>query len=92
MTITPATEIAPVDDVAFRELQDDAVLLNLATGRYYGMNRVATRAWTLLAGGSNFGQTIAQLATEFDVEQAVLERDLTAWLQLLLDKGLVRQR
>jgi len=36
------------DDVLFRELDGEAVLLNLKTGIYFGLNPVATRMWQLI--------------------------------------------
>lgn len=90
--VSRAAVVVPAEDVAFREIQREAVLLSLNTGRYYGMNAVATRAWTLFAGGSTFGAVIDQLETEFDVMPAVLERDLTSWLESLVRAGLVHVR
>ncbi|PYO19380.1 MAG: hypothetical protein DMD85_18645 [Candidatus Rokuibacteriota bacterium] len=34
-------------DVVFRELEGEMVLLNLATGVYFGLDPVGTRIWTL---------------------------------------------
>jgi hypothetical protein len=91
MAMSRSTVIVPVTDVAFREIDREAVLLSLGTGHYYGMNEVATRAWALLTGGASLGDVVAQLQGEFDVAADVLERDLTTWLTMLVDKGLVRE-
>lgn len=91
MPVSRSTVILPVEDVAFREIDREAVLLSLGSGHYYGMNQVATRAWTLLAGGASLGDVVTQLVTEFDVRADVLEADLAAWLALLIEKGLVRE-
>jgi len=37
------------DDVVFRDLAGEAVILNLASGIYFGLNEVGTRMWNLLA-------------------------------------------
>ena len=79
-------------DVAFREIDEEAVVLNLESGTYFGLNRVATRAWGLLAEGRSFGDTLLELEREFDVEADTLERDVRAWLQSVVDKGLLQHR
>jgi hypothetical protein len=92
MPVSLATVVAPADDVAFREIDREAVVLNLTSGRYFGLNGVATRAWQLLAGGAPVGVVIDRLHAEFDVHRDVVERDVTSWVSALIDKGLVRAR
>jgi hypothetical protein len=92
MAVSRSTVIIPVTDVAFREIDRESVLLHLGSGHYYGMNQVGTRAWTLLIDGMPLGAVIDRLEQEFDVTADVLERDLSAWLTVLLDKGLVREQ
>jgi hypothetical protein len=92
MPISRTTIIVPIEDVAFREIDREAVLLNLASGHYYGMNQAGTRAWMLLVDGLSLGAVVDRLVEEFDVPADVLERDLAAWLTMLLDKGLVREQ
>jgi hypothetical protein len=92
MAVSRSTVIAPVADVAFREIDRESVLLHLGSGHYYGMNQVGTRAWSLLIDGLPLGAVIDKLQEEFDVTAEVLDRDLSAWLAILIDKGLVRER
>ena len=42
------TSLAVPDDVIFRELDGEAILLNLATGMYFGLDQVGTRLWALI--------------------------------------------
>lgn len=92
MAVSPSTIVTPVDDVAFREIDQEAVILNLATGRYFGLNGVATRAWLLLAQGLSVGEAVRRLGEEYDVAADVLERDVIGWVETLLDRGLVTER
>lgn len=92
MAVSPSTIVTPVDDVAFREIDREAVILNLATGRYFGLNGVATRAWLLLAQGLSVGEAVRRLGDEYDVAADVLERDVIGWVETLLDRGLVTER
>jgi hypothetical protein len=49
------------DDVVFRELEGEAVLLNLETGVYFGLNEVGTRIWSLLQERVSLKQVLERL-------------------------------
>jgi hypothetical protein len=78
------------EDVIFRELDGEAIILNLATGNYFGLDAVGTRLWTLLAESGALQGAVDVMAAEFDVDRQVLERDVLDLMDALLDKGLVR--
>jgi hypothetical protein len=77
------------DDVIFRELDREAVLLDLSSGRYYGLNAVGTRLWTLLAGGADVEAIVEALAAEFDAETALITQDVRELLADLTERGLI---
>jgi hypothetical protein len=68
--------IAIPDDVLFRELDGEGVLLNLNTGIYFGLNPVATRTWQLAAEQRSLARVLDALLVEFDVDRDVLAKDL----------------
>jgi hypothetical protein len=76
-------------DVIFRDLEGEAVLLDLASGRYFGLNPVGTRVWTLLASGATVDAAIAALAAEFDADAGQIARDVEALLTEMIARGLV---
>jgi hypothetical protein len=77
------------EDVMFRELEGEAIILNLATGMYFGLDAVGTRAWMLLAESGSVRRAVDAMAGEYDVDRATLERDILDLVSVLLDKGLV---
>ena len=77
------------EDVIFRELEGEAVILNLTTGVYFGLNEVGTRAWMKLAESRSVRMVVVALAEEYDVDRATLEQDVLGLLADLIDKGLV---
>jgi hypothetical protein len=77
------------DDVIFRELENEAVLLDLSSGRYYGLNAVGTRVWTLMAGGTTVEAIVEALAAEFDADAARIAEDVGELLADLTTRGLV---
>lgn len=76
-------------DVIFRELDGEAVLLDFASGRYYGLNAVGTRVWTLLAAGQTVDSAIGVVVTEFDALEDQVARDVEVLVAELLSRGLL---
>ena len=91
MTLTLDDPLVKSDDALFRELETEAVLLNLRTGVYYGLNPVGTRAWQLLGEHSRLAGVVDVMLGEFEVERGVLEQDLLALAGQLLESGLCKR-
>jgi hypothetical protein len=68
---------------------DEAVLLDLASERYFGLNAVGTRAWQLLSTDPSVEAAFDVLLSEYDVTPEQLERDLLVLLKQLADDRLV---
>ena len=77
------------DDVVFRDLAGEAVILNLASGTYFGLNEVGTRMWHLLAEHGETEPVLATVLAEYEVEESPLRQDLDALLHILVEKGLI---
>lgn len=73
----------------YRELDGEAVILNLETETYYGLNETATRMWALLSEGPRIEAVISQLHSEFDVNREELERDVLDLVEQLHRRSLV---
>jgi hypothetical protein len=80
---------APVEDVVYRELNGEIVLVHLGTDRIYALNETGARFWELLAAGSDRAAIRAQLFQEFSVEPAELDAEIDALLAELARAGLV---
>ena len=77
-------------DVLFQELKGEAVLLNLETERYYGLDSVGTRMWQLMAANGDVAAAFEQLSTEYDVPLDVLHRDMAELIAKLSAAGLLK--
>ena len=82
-------KLAVSPNVLEQQLGDEVVLLDLESGRYFGLQEVGARAWRLLTASGDTAAVQAQMLDEFEVEEAVLRHDLDALWQGLLDAGLV---
>lgn len=78
------------EDALFQEIGGEAVILDLASSSYFGLNSVGARFWQLAQDGSDLAQVCDALLAEFEVERSQLETDLGELLQELRDAGLAR--
>ena len=76
-------------DVVFRELASESVVLDLASGRYFGLNAVGTRVWQLIGQGKTVGGLLSAVTSEYDADASTIERDVLALLDDLEKRGLV---
>lgn len=87
--VTPSTFVRPSADVIFRELEAEAVLLDLASGHYFGLNAVGTRIWLLLENGATVDSVAGGVAAEFDGDRDEIARDVVELLTELAARRLV---
>jgi hypothetical protein len=77
------------DTVFAQEVDGEMVLLDMNSENYFGLDSVASDIWRLLGEGKSVGETYAALLEIYDVEEEQLRADLEAFIQKLLDDGLV---
>ncbi len=80
--------IAP--DVLFRVVGEEAVLLNLKTEKYLGLDPIGTRMWDRLTQAPTVESAYEALLREYAVDSAQLRQDLDEFLGTLLEQGLIR--
>ena len=78
------------DDVVYRTLDREAVILNLATGTYFGLNEVGTRMWQLMAEHGSPTKIVEAFLAEYDAGEQQVRIDLDHLIRQLVDKGLVK--
>lgn len=76
-------------DVLFRELDGEAVLLNLADETYYGLDEVGTRIWQALAESDSIEKAMNQVRVEYDVDDQTLAEDMSELIGELVRRGLL---
>jgi hypothetical protein len=64
--------------VLFRRLEEEAVLLDLRSGIYFGLNDVGARTWQLILEHGALSLVLDALVQEYDADREVVERDLIA--------------
>lgn len=67
----------------------EAILLDLGSGQYYGLNSIGSRFWSLISATSSASRACDELAREYAVEPARLREDLAMLLEQLEAAGLI---
>lgn len=75
-------------DALSRELDGEVLVLDLRTSLYFGMTGTAARIWQLLEAGQDRDAIVAALAREFDAPADTVARDVDAFLDDLITRGL----
>lgn len=83
------TALRVSDDVVFRELDGEAVILNVESGIYFGLDPVGTRMWQLIGSHPQLDSVLAELEQEYDAPRDVLASDLLGLVRELIGKGLL---
>jgi coenzyme PQQ synthesis protein D (PqqD) len=76
-------------NVLVRVLDKEAVLLNIETERYFGLDEVGTRMWQLTTTSPSVEVAYQALLSEYDVEPATLRQNLHDLLEKLRTNGLL---
>jgi Coenzyme PQQ synthesis protein D (PqqD) len=76
-------------DQVSTDLGGEVAVLNLKAGKYYGLDAVGTRIWSLIQQSRSAEEIRDTLVSEYRVKPERCERDLVALLQSLADAGLI---
>ncbi|MCA1992893.1 MAG: lasso peptide biosynthesis PqqD family chaperone [Coleofasciculus sp. S288] len=71
------------------DLGGEAVILNLKSGVYHGLNEVGAQIWKLIEEPKTVKEIEQALLEEYEVEPECCQRDLLALLQNLEAAGLI---
>ena len=84
-----SSRVTTAPDVMLRIIGDEAVILNLKSELYLGLNPVGTRMWTVLQDAPSIQAAYESLLDEFEVEPERLRQDIDQLLDQMLEQGLI---
>ncbi|MBW4688102.1 MAG: lasso peptide biosynthesis PqqD family chaperone [Komarekiella atlantica HA4396-MV6] len=76
----------------FSELQGEAVILDINSGVYYGLNQVGVSIWNLIQAPKTVKEIRDALLAEYEVDSQACEADILVLLEDLATKGLIEIR
>lgn len=84
------SSLRPRSDVVYTTLdEEESVLLDLNTRRYYTLNETGARIWELLDEDHSPGEIAAHLAQEWAISEEEAQRHVEDHLEELQEEGLL---
>lgn len=87
--ISTTTQVKASNDQVSCELNDEAAILDMKTGIYYGLDPVGARVWELIQQPRAVSSVIASLLDEYEVAEADCTQDVIALLTDLQEHQLI---
>ena len=75
--------------VMARQVGEETVILDLASGTYFGLDPVGARIWQLMAEGKTLAEVCEAMLAEYEVLREAIERDVFGLAQDLSAKQLI---
>jgi len=89
MTVLLSDRVRVPQGVLVSGLQQESVLLNLDSERYFGLDDVGTRMFSVLSSSDSVEAAWQVLLEEYEVEPDVLKADLISLADSLIQQGLL---
>jgi len=89
MPLSFTQRVSVPDNVMFRELDGESVILDLDSESYFGLDEVGTRIWQAVTEAATIQDAFDTLSAEYEVAPDTLRDDLNKLLGTLLDRGLI---
>jgi hypothetical protein len=77
-------------DTAWQMIGEEGIVMNLAGGQVLGLNPTGALVWSLLEETDEAGLAVA-VAERFEVDEETAREDVRGFLELLRERGLVRE-
>ena len=88
-SLTNDSLVVAAKDQVSCDLDGEAAVLNLATGTYYGLDRVGATIWQHIQTPATVRDIGAALVTQYDVDAITANSDLVSFLTEMMQEGLV---
>ena len=75
--------------VMSRLVGDEMVLLDLASGEYFGLDGVGQRIWESVSEGKSLAEAVDVIIAEYDVNTEQAQSDVLEFGKNLVDRGLL---
>jgi len=89
MSLSSSARVSVPTDVLVNVIDGQAVLLNLKTERYFGLDEVGTEMWRILTSSDSIESACTTLLAEYEVEPERLRADVLDLAQKLVENGLL---
>lgn len=77
------------EEVTAKVIDGEAIIINLANGIYYSMDKVGGLIWDLVQGGYSLEEIIVAVTERYDVSREQVQADVQELVEELLRENLV---
>ena len=77
------------DQVMARQVGDETVILDLASGTYFGLDPIGARIWQIMSEGKALAEVCDAMQKEYDVARPDIERDVIGLAEKLFAQKLI---
>jgi hypothetical protein len=81
--------LRPPAAVLMRVIHGEAVILNLDSERYFGLDDASTHMWQVITESATVEEAVLKLLGEYDVVEDTLRADVDAFVADLVAEGLL---
>ncbi len=85
-----STILVKSEDIAWRKIDDDAILIDMDEEEVTHFNEVAAQIWETLDGEKSAEEIIEHIRSQFEVDQEQAKKDVFSFLNKLLKKEMVK--
>ena len=79
-----------IEEHLYSELGDEAVILNLANGKYYGINPVGVTIWKTIRTPASLSDIEEAIIREFEVDLETCREEALRFLEKMVEEQLVK--
>ena len=90
MTLTIESVVIRDNKLAAADVDGRAVVLSVSAGSYFDFNQIASEIWKMLAEPCRVSEIFQRLSRQHNVDPETVSRDVTPFLQTLVDERLIR--
>ena len=83
------TRLKVPPQVMSRLVGDEMVLLDLASGEYFGLDGVGQRIWESVSEGKSLAETVVTIVAEYEADEAQVTDDILVFASKLVERGLL---
>jgi hypothetical protein len=92
LALTDSDIVARADNKVAAEMGDETVILDIASGYYFQLNKSGARIWRYLDAPMSVASLCRQLEAAFAVDTATCRAEVGDFIAMMRDKGLIEVR
>ena len=87
--ITSTDKFKPTDEVTWRDVNGEVIVLTLTSGEYYSFNEVGRLSWISLVEGKQVSEVVAYILNNYQTTSDQAKQDLEQFIGGLLENHLL---